>query len=47
MITKENAEEIAEYRKGVKDKYTDRRMYAVQLVGEGKKVSDICSTRGR
>ena len=42
VITKENAEEIAEYRKGVKDKYTDRRMYAVQLVGEGKKVSDIC-----
>ena len=29
VITKENAEEIAEYRKGVKDKYTDRRMYCV------------------
>ena len=34
-ITPENAEEIKTYRKQIKDKMTDRRMYAVQLVGEG------------
>jgi len=30
-ISKEEAEEIKEYRKQVKNKFTDRRMYAVQL----------------
>ena len=34
-ITEENAKEIKVYRKQIKDKMTDRRMYAVQLVGEG------------
>ncbi len=34
-ITKEDAEKIKEYRKKIKDKYTDRRMRAVQLLGEG------------
>ena len=28
-ISKKEAEEIKEYRRKVKDKYTDRRMYAV------------------
>lgn len=33
-ISPEEAAEIKAYRKNVKDKYTDRRMYAVQLRGE-------------
>ena len=37
IITEENAKEIKEYRKKIKDKKKDRRMYAVQLVGEGMK----------
>ncbi len=34
-ITKDDAEKIKEYRKGIKDKIIDRRLYAVQLCGEG------------
>lgn len=40
-ISKEEAEKIKEYRKGVKDKYLDRRLYAVQLIGEGMKTTEI------
>ena len=36
-ISKENAAEIKEYRKKVKDKEIDRRLNALQLLGEGKK----------
>lgn len=42
IITAENAEEIKEYRKTIKDKVTDRRMYAVQLLGEGHTTKEIC-----
>lgn len=41
IITEENAKEIKEYRKQVTDKKTDRRLYAVQLLGEGVKTSVI------
>ncbi len=41
-ITKEQAKEIKEYRRKIKDKMTDRRLYAVQLLGEGYKPKDIC-----
>ena len=40
-ISKKEAEEIKEYRRKVKDKYTDRRMYAVQLRGEGMKNKEV------
>ncbi len=40
-ISKENAAEIKEYRKKVKDKNIDRRLYALQLLGEGKKAKEI------
>ena len=40
-VTKEQAEEIKQYRKNVKDKDFNRRLYAVQLVGEGKPTSAI------
>lgn len=40
-ISKENAEEISEYRRRVTDKYLDRRLYAIQLVGEGMKPKEI------
>lgn len=40
-INKENAEEIKEYRKKVKDKYLDRRLNALQLLGEGVKPKEI------
>ena len=33
----ENAVEIKEYRKKVKEKYLDRRLHALQLLGEGVK----------
>jgi DNA-binding NarL/FixJ family response regulator len=36
-ISKEQAEEIRELRKTIKDKQTDKRLKAVQLRGEGKK----------
>ena len=41
IISAESAKEIKEYRKGVTDKYLDRRLHAVQLLGEGKKVKEI------
>ena len=40
-ITIEDAKEIKEYRKQIKDKMKDRRMYAVQLVGEGMKYREV------
>lgn len=40
-ITVEDAEKIKEYRKHIKEKMANRRMYAVQLVGEGKRYQDI------
>ena len=40
-ISREEALEIKAYRKKVKDKYTDRRMYAVQLRGEGLKNQEV------
>lgn len=40
-ISKEEAEEIKAYRKGVRDKYTDRRLRAVQLRGEGKRNKEV------
>lgn len=42
IITRENAEEIKEYRSKIKDKMTDRRLYAVQLLGEGYSPKYIC-----
>lgn len=41
IISAENAEEIKEYRKRVTDKYLDRRLHAIQLLGEGKKAKEI------
>ena len=41
IISEENAAEIKEYRKGVTEKYLDRRLHAVQLLGEGMKPKDI------
>lgn len=41
-ITAENAKEIKEYRKKIKDKTTDRRLQAVQLLGEGYTPKEIC-----
>lgn len=41
IISNEEAEEIRAYRECVTDKYTDRRLYAVQLLGEGMKPKDI------
>ena len=40
-MSEENASEIRAYRKGVTDKYLDRRLHAVQLLGEGMKPKDI------
>lgn len=40
-ISAENAAEIREYRKGVTNKYLDRRLYAVQQLGEGMKPKEI------
>lgn len=40
-ISKEEAEEIKAYRRKVKEKFTDRRMYAVQLIGEGLKTKEV------
>ncbi len=39
-IIRENAEEIGNYRKQIKDKNTDR-MHAVQMCGEGYKYREI------
>ena len=41
IISEENAAEIRAYREKVTDKYLDRRLYAVQLLGEGMKPKDI------
>ena len=41
IITEENAKEKKEYRKEVKEKSYDRRLYAVQLLGEGKTPKEI------
>ena len=43
IITAEDSAKIKEYRKQVKDKYLDRRLYAVQLLGEGKTAKEISS----
>ena len=40
-ISKENAAEIKEYRQKVKDKEIDRRLHALQLLGEGQKSKEI------
>ena len=40
-VSREEAAKIKAYRKAVKDKNTDRRLYAVQLRGEGKRNKDI------
>lgn len=45
-ISKEEAEEIKAYRKNVKDKFTDRRMHAVQLRGEGLKNNAVAEKLG-
>ena len=45
-ISKEEAEEIKAYRKNVNDKFTDRRMYAVQLRGEGLKNKEVAEKLG-
>ena len=41
IISEKNSAEIKEYRKGVTEKYLDRRLHAVQLLGEGMKPKDI------
>lgn len=41
QISAENAKEIKEYRKKVKDKYLDRRLHVLQLLGEGSKPKEI------
>lgn len=41
QISKENAAEIKEYRKKVKEKYLDRRLHTLQLLGEGVKPKEI------
>ena len=41
IITEENAKEIKAYRKEIKEKSLDRRLYAVQLLGEGNKPKAI------
>ncbi|MDY3791927.1 MAG: helix-turn-helix domain-containing protein, partial [Oscillospiraceae bacterium] len=41
IISEKNAAEIKEYHKGVTEKYLDRRLHAVQLLGEGMKPKDI------
>ena len=39
-ISKEQAAEVREYRKGVNDKYLDRRLHAIELLGEGMKACE-------
>lgn len=41
IISLEQSKEIKEYRKGVTDKYLDRRLHAIQLFGEGMKAKEI------
>lgn len=40
-VTQEEAEKISEVRKRIKDKSTDKRLYAVELRGRGKKNKEI------
>ena len=40
-INKEEAEEISRVRKSIKDKQTDKRLYAVELRGRGKNNKEI------
>ncbi len=40
-VTPEQSEEIKEYRKKVKEKNLNKRLYAVQLIGEGKTAAYI------
>ena len=40
-ISAEQAKELKQYRKTVKDKQTDKRLWAVQLRGEGKDNTEI------
>lgn len=40
-ISKEEAEEISKARKSIKDKQTDKRLYAVELRGRGKNNKEI------
>jgi transposase len=41
IVTAEQGAEVAKARKRTKDKQTDKRLYAVQLRGEGKKNEEI------
>ncbi|MBR1823457.1 MAG: helix-turn-helix domain-containing protein [Ruminococcus sp.] len=41
QISKEEAATIKEYRKKIKDKLTDRRLYAVQLRAQGIRNKDV------
>ena len=41
IISAEEAKEIRTYRESVTDKYLDRILYTVQLLGEGMKPKDI------
>ena len=40
-ISKEETEEISKVRKNIKDKQTDKRLYAVELRGRGKNNKEI------
>ena len=40
-ISKEEAEEISRVRKNIKDKQTDKQLYAVELQGRGKNNKEI------
>lgn len=40
-ISEETAEEVKEYRKKIKDKNIDRRLHAIQMLGEGEKPVNI------
>ena len=41
IISAEENEEIRAYRESVTDKYFNRRLYAIQLLGEGIKPKNI------
>ena len=43
IITQEKAEKISEVRKTIKDKSTDKRLYAVELRGRGKNILSMKS----
>lgn len=40
-VSKEDAAKIKKYRKGIKDKVIDRRLYAVELRGEGMRNQEV------